>query len=85
VMVRLVRHRQTKEADTDRPGLRPPRHTLTLPNLTCACCKPMSALSMERTFVAENLKFRFWPNPVTLAEPGHWIKWLTMGLEDLGA
>ena len=30
-MVRLVRHRQTKGAETDRPNLRPPRHTLTLP------------------------------------------------------
>lgn len=30
-MVRLVRHRQTKGAETDRPYLRPPRHTLTLP------------------------------------------------------
>jgi hypothetical protein len=30
-MVRLVRHRQTKGAATDRPHLRPPRHILTLP------------------------------------------------------
>ena len=32
VMVRLMRHRQTKEAVTDRPGLRPPRHIFTLPS-----------------------------------------------------
>ena len=31
VMVRLLRHRQTKGAVTDRPNLRPPRHILTLP------------------------------------------------------
>ena len=30
-MVRLLRHRQTKGAVTDRPNLRPPRHILTLP------------------------------------------------------
>jgi hypothetical protein len=29
-MVRLVRHRQTKGAETDRLHLRPPRHILTL-------------------------------------------------------
>ena len=29
-MVRLLRHRQTKGAVTDRPNLRPPRHILTL-------------------------------------------------------
>jgi hypothetical protein len=29
-MGRLVRHRQTKEAATDRPNLRPPRHISTL-------------------------------------------------------
>src|SRR6266566_8947622 len=31
-MVELVRHRQTKEAATDRFYLRPPRHISTLPN-----------------------------------------------------
>jgi hypothetical protein len=31
-MVRLVRHRQTKGAETDRPHLRPPRHILILPS-----------------------------------------------------
>ena len=30
-MVRLLRHRQTKGAVTDRLNLRPPRHILTLP------------------------------------------------------
>lgn len=30
-MVRLLRHRQTKGAATDRLDLRPPRHILTLP------------------------------------------------------
>jgi len=30
-MVRLLRHRQTKGAATDRLYLRPPRHILTLP------------------------------------------------------
>ncbi len=30
-MVRLLRHRQTKGAATDRPNLRQPRHILTLP------------------------------------------------------
>jgi hypothetical protein len=31
MMVRLVMHRQTKGAATDRPHLRSPRHILTLP------------------------------------------------------
>ena len=31
VMVRLLRHRQTKGAATDRLYLRPPRHISTLP------------------------------------------------------
>ena len=30
-MGELVRHRQTKEAETDMFGLKPPRHTSTLP------------------------------------------------------
>ncbi len=30
-MARLVRHRQTKGAETDRPILPPPRHIPTLP------------------------------------------------------
>jgi hypothetical protein len=33
LMVRLLRHRQTKGAVTDRLDLRPPRHILTLPRL----------------------------------------------------
>jgi len=32
VMVKLLRHRQTKGAATDRLYLRPPRHISTLPN-----------------------------------------------------
>jgi hypothetical protein len=35
-MVRLLRHRQTKGAATDRQNLRPPRHISTLP--TTAYC-----------------------------------------------
>ena len=31
-MARLVRHRQTKGADTDKPILPPPRHIPTLPS-----------------------------------------------------
>jgi hypothetical protein len=34
-MVRLLRHRQTKGAATDRLILRPPRHILTLPEADC--------------------------------------------------
>jgi hypothetical protein len=30
-MVKLLRHRQTKGAATDRQNLRPPRHISTLP------------------------------------------------------
>ena len=33
-MARLLGHRQTKEAGTDKPNLRPPRHISTLPALT---------------------------------------------------
>ncbi len=33
-MVKLLRHRQTKGAETDRLYLRSPRHILTLPFLT---------------------------------------------------
>jgi hypothetical protein len=31
-MAELVRHRQTKEAETDMFDLKPPRHISTLPN-----------------------------------------------------
>jgi len=34
-MARLVRHRQTKGAETDRPILPPPRHIPTLPEAHC--------------------------------------------------
>jgi hypothetical protein len=33
VMVRLLRHRQTKGVATDRQNLRPPRHISTLPKV----------------------------------------------------
>ena len=35
-MVRLLRHRQTKGAETDRQNLRPPRHISTLPKVRIA-------------------------------------------------
>ena len=38
-MVRLLRHRQTKGAVTDRLNLRPPRHILTLPKAAFAAVR----------------------------------------------
>ena len=35
-MVEPLRHRQTKGAETDMPGLPPPRHIPTLPYLAIA-------------------------------------------------
>ena len=36
-MVEPLRHRQTKGAETDMPGLQPLRHTSTLPFRTLRC------------------------------------------------
>jgi len=42
-MVEPLRHRQTKEAETDMFDLKPPRHTSTLPKCerldTSKCCR----------------------------------------------
>src|SRR3954454_19373973 len=43
-MVEPLRHRQTKGAETDMPGLPPPRHISTLPR-RCAVLIPCSASS----------------------------------------
>ena len=39
-MVEPLRHRQTKGAETDMPGLPPPRHFPTLPNLPIRWPRP---------------------------------------------
>ena len=44
-MVRLLRHRQTKGAATDRLDLRPPRHIFTLPD---AVIQPSSRSGFKR-------------------------------------
>jgi len=49
-MARLLRHRQTKGAETDRLILQPPRHIPTLPKLpVCLGCLPLPELRVFRT------------------------------------
>jgi len=40
-MARLLRHRQTKGAETDKPNLRPTRHISTLLNTSAAIADPL--------------------------------------------
>jgi hypothetical protein len=52
-MVRLLGHRQTKEAATDKPNLRPPRHISTLPvifpwSLTVVGCRHGTFRSLKQ-------------------------------------
>jgi len=54
-MVRLLRHRQTKEAATDRLYLRPPRHILTLPFFVLQCLLILAII--KRRFPVGNLPF----------------------------
>jgi hypothetical protein len=56
-MVRLVRHRPTTGAETDRPRLRPPRHILTLPSADNRRCGRSDALSVIFTLTAA---WSFW-------------------------
>ena len=44
-MVEPLRHRQTKGAATDMPGLPPPRHFPTLPDTAVRCGDPKRRLS----------------------------------------
>jgi len=43
-MVEPLRHRQTKEAETDMFDLKPPRHTSTLPQLQTSALSRCPAL-----------------------------------------
>jgi hypothetical protein len=44
-MAKPLRHRQTKEAETDMFSLKPPRHISTLPFVTDACDLTLRPLS----------------------------------------
>src|SRR6266851_5561096 len=47
-MVEPLRHRQTKGAETDMPGLSPPRHIPTLPR-TAVCCAGSEPVKSTRS------------------------------------
>ena len=52
-MVRLLRHRQTKGAVTDRPNLRPPRHILTLLRFQSVDATPLISSDREEDVANE--------------------------------
>jgi hypothetical protein len=55
-MAEPLRHRQTKEAETDMPGLPPPRHIPTLPGSDRMADDPAdSGLCHNRTFTTDEV------------------------------
>ena len=48
-MAEPLRHRQTKEAETDMPGLPPPRHIPTLPTSDLGMRRRCLPLSKDKT------------------------------------
>lgn len=68
-MVRLVRHRRTKEAETDRPNLTPPRNISTLQsvhkeNLSVKTAKPYRGFVLRTRCLMESIivYLRYLPN-----------------------
>ena len=54
-MARLLGHRQTKEAATDKPDLRPPRHISTLPDIASQSTGRIRTRSGHLQFFAGNI------------------------------